>query len=135
MTRNNFGKFENLVNILGTVFWFHINCELFMFLPLGCDMWLPGDYPARYYSLCDTGILAPIFVMVISSGFVSADEFWFCVDDWVLALCRRLSCGLGLDFLVLEWCYYCSQYILCSFTLRYFKKVLCYTVLIILFIL
>ena len=30
-----------------------------------CDMWLPGDYLARYYSLCDIGILAPIFVMVI----------------------------------------------------------------------
>ena len=44
-----------------------------MFLPLGCDMWLPGDYPARYYNLCDLGILAAIFVMVISSGFVLAN--------------------------------------------------------------
>ena len=30
-----------------------------------CDMWLPDDYLARYYSLCDIGILAPVFVMVI----------------------------------------------------------------------
>ena len=36
-----------------------------MFLLLGCDMWLPGDYLPRYYSLSDIGILAPIFVMVI----------------------------------------------------------------------
>ena len=43
-----------------------------MFLPLGCNMWLPGDYPTKYYSMCDIGILAPIFVMVISSGFVNA---------------------------------------------------------------
>ena len=41
------------------VFWFYVNCELFMFLPLGHDMWLPGDYPARCRSLCDIGILAP----------------------------------------------------------------------------
>ena len=41
-------------------------------LTMCCDMWLLGDYLARYYSLCDIGILAPIFVMVISSGFVSA---------------------------------------------------------------
>ena len=42
-----------------TVFWFHVNYELFMFLPLGHDMWLPGDYPTRCCSLCDIGILAP----------------------------------------------------------------------------
>ena len=53
-----------------TVFWFHVNYEFFMFLPLGYDMWLPGDYLVRYYSLCDIGILAPVFVMVMSSGFV-----------------------------------------------------------------
>ena len=28
------------------------------------------DYLARYYSLCDLGILAPVFMMVISFGFV-----------------------------------------------------------------
>ena len=52
------------------MFWFHVNCELFMFLPLGYNVWLPGDYPTKYYSMCDIGILAPIFVMVISSCFV-----------------------------------------------------------------
>ena len=34
--------------------------------------WLLGDYLVKYYSLCDIGILAPVFVMVISSGFVLA---------------------------------------------------------------
>ena len=43
-----------------------------MFLSLGYDMWFPCDYPVRYYSLCDLGILAPVFVMVISSSFVLA---------------------------------------------------------------
>ena len=43
-----------------------------MFLPLGYDMWLPGDYLARYCSLCAIGILAPVFVMVMSSSFVLA---------------------------------------------------------------
>ena len=43
-----------------------------MFLPLGYDMWLPGDYLARYYSLCAISILAPVFVMVMSSSFVLA---------------------------------------------------------------
>ena len=42
-------------------------CELF-----SCDMWLLDDYLARYYSMCDIGILAPVFVMVVSSRFVSA---------------------------------------------------------------
>ena len=28
-----------------TVFWFHVNCEFFMLLPLGCDMWLPSQMP------------------------------------------------------------------------------------------
>ena len=41
-----------------TVFWFHVNCEHFMLLPLGYDMWFPGDYPARCRSICDIGILA-----------------------------------------------------------------------------
>ena len=43
-------------------------CELFMFYPCAVTC----DYLARYYSLCDIGILAPVFVMVISFGFVSA---------------------------------------------------------------
>ena len=51
-----------------------ISCKLWALyvFPLGCDMWLSGDYLDRYYSLCDLGILAPVFVMVISFGFVSA---------------------------------------------------------------
>ena len=61
------------------VFWFHVNCELFMFLSLGYDMWLPGDYLGRYYRLCDIGILAPVFVMVI--------EFQLCVGELVPVLC------------------------------------------------
>ena len=83
-----------------TVFWFYVNCDPFMFLPLGCDMWLPGDYPARYYSLCDLGILAPIFVMVISFGFVSAMSSVFVTT---------MSYDLRLDFQVLEWCFDSSQ--------------------------
>ena len=67
------------------VFWFHVNYELFMFLPLGCDMWLPGDYPAIYCSLFDIGILVPIFVMVISSGLVVGDKFRLCVGDCHMA--------------------------------------------------
>ena len=51
------------------VFWFLVNYELFMFLPLGCNMWLLGDYLARYYSLCDI-------------------EFWLCVSELVPVLCR-----------------------------------------------
>ena len=63
------------------MFWFHVNCELFMFLPLGYDMWLPGDYLARYYSLCDISILAHVFVMVI--------EFRLSVGEFVPILCRQ----------------------------------------------
>ena len=50
-------------------------------LPLGCDMWLSSDYLARYYSLCDIGILVPIVVMVMSSGFVSAMSSVFVTTD------------------------------------------------------
>ena len=64
-----------------TVFWILGNFELFMFLSLGCDMWLPGNYLARYYSLYSIGILAPVFVVVMSSGFVSVDEFRLCAGD------------------------------------------------------
>ena len=124
--------------------YFLISCKLWTLhvLPLGCDMWLPYNYPARYYSLCDIGILAPVFVIVMSSGFVSAYEFQLCVSRLVPALCWRLSCGLGLDFLVLKQCfniahsiYYVVSYwdilisiYLCSFMLRYFEKALCYVV-------
>ena len=64
-----------------TIFWFHVNCELFMFLPLGCDMWLPSNYLGRYYSQFGISILAPIFVMVI--------KFRLCVSELVPALCRQ----------------------------------------------
>ena len=52
-----------------------------MFLPLGYDMRLPGDYLARYYSMCDIGILAHVFVMVI--------EFRLSVGEFVPILCRQ----------------------------------------------
>ena len=68
------------------VFWFHVNCELFMFLPLGCDMWLPGNYLTRYYSLCDIGILAPAFVMVIEFCLCDGDEFHLCDGRLVSSL-------------------------------------------------
>ena len=120
-------------------------------LPLCRDVWLLGDFLARYYSLCDIGILAPVFM--------TAYEFRLCDDIWVLSLWWRwvpslwwqissgcvwvmsfvfvtaLSRGLGFDFQVLEWCFDSSQNIVCSFMLRYFEKVLCCIVLIILVIL
>ena len=36
------------------------------------------DYLARYYSLCDIGILAPAFVMVIEFCLCDGDEFHLC---------------------------------------------------------
>ena len=36
------------------------------------------DYLARYYSLCDIGILAPTFVMVIKFCLCDGDEFHLC---------------------------------------------------------
>ena len=81
-----------------TMFWFHVNCKLFIFLPLDCDMWLSGDYLARYYSLCDIGILAPVFVMVISSGFELADEFQLCFGDEFQLCVGRLVLALCMSF-------------------------------------
>ena len=43
------------------VFWIKVMWALYVLL-MCCDMWLLGDYLARYYSLCDIGILAPGFV-------------------------------------------------------------------------
>ena len=71
------------------------------------------DYLARYYSLCDIGILAPVFVMVISSGFVSAMSSGF-----VLAIIM----WPWVRFFGLERCCYCSQCIVRSFMLRYFEE-------------
>lgn len=48
-------------------------------------MWLPGDYLARYYSLCDIGILAPIFVMAIEFCLCDGNEFHLC--DGILVPC------------------------------------------------
>ena len=54
------------------VFWFHVNYELFMLLPLCCDIWLPSDYPARCRSLCDIGILATY----LCGGLMSSWHNW-----------------------------------------------------------
>ena len=91
------------------------SCKLWTLyvLPLGCDMWLSSDYLARYYSLCDIGILVPIFVMVMSSGFVSAMSFGF-----VLAIVM----WCWVRFSSLERCCYCSQCIVRSFMLRYIEE-------------
>ena len=47
-------------------------------LPLCRDVWLLGDYLARYYSLCDIGILALVFVMVIEFCLCDGDELRLC---------------------------------------------------------
>ena len=63
-----------------TIFWFHVNCELFMFLPLGYGMWLPGDYPARCYSL---------WHCYLNTCLCDGYEFQLCVGRLVSALCRQ----------------------------------------------
>ena len=81
LTTNNFGKFENLVHILGIskvfVKLLEIEPSFDFMLTVSSSCFYPWamtcDYLARYYSLCDLGILALFFVMVISSGFVSAE--------------------------------------------------------------
>ena len=50
-------------------------------LPLCCYVWLPSDHLARYYSLCDIGILAPVFV--------TAYEFCLCDGRLVPTVCRQ----------------------------------------------
>ena len=109
---------------------------------------------ARYYSLCDIGILAPTFVMVIEFHLCDDDEFHLCDDILVSSLWRRwvsslwghivpivcrwwvpflwrqmnsvfvtaLSCGPGLDFLVLEQCFTIAHSIFWKiFVLYYFN--------------
>ena len=112
-------------------------CNLWaLYVLLLCrDVWFPGDYLAKLYSLCDISILAPVFVMAyefhlcdgklvlslwwqISSVFVTAYEFRLCDSRWVSSLWRRCHMALGWIFM-----------------LRYFKKALFYIVLIILVIL
>ena len=56
------------------------------------------DYPARYYSLYDIDILAPVFMMVISFGFVPADEFQLCVDNEFQLCVGNCHVALGWIF-------------------------------------
>ena len=115
-----------------------ISCNLWAFyvLPLYRDVWLPSDYLARYYSLCDIGILAPIFVMVIEFCLCDGrlvSSLWWC---WISSLWRHCHVTLGWIF----WFWngvllLLIVYTLYSFMLRYFEKALCYIVSIILVIL
>ena len=82
-----------------TMFWIHVIYELFIFYPKCYDMWFPGNYLARYYSLCDIGILAPVFVMVFGFCLCDDDEFRLCDDllvhslwwRWVPSLWQQMS--------------------------------------------
>ena len=66
---------KGFVKLLGNELCFdYVICELFMFYH--CTVMC--DYLAKYYSLCDIGILASVFVMVI--------EFQLCVSNWVPSL-------------------------------------------------
>ena len=57
VTRNDFGKFENLLKCLDiNEFQFHLIVSYMLFLPLCHDK---CDYLTRCRSLCDIGILAP----------------------------------------------------------------------------
>ena len=91
------------------VFWIKGNLWASYVLPMCCDMWLPGDYLTRYYSLCDIGILAPVFVMVISSSFVSAMSSRF-VSAMSFGFVSAIVMWPWVRFSGLEWCCYCSQY-------------------------
>ena len=83
-------------------------CELFIFYP--CTV--TCDYLNRYYSLCDIGILAPFLWWLLAPALCRR---------WVSALYRRLSCGLGLDFLVWNGVVIAHS-IISSFMLRYFEE-------------
>ena len=123
------------------------SCNLWVFyvLPLCQDMWLPGDYLARYYSLCDIGILAPIFVTARSSVFVTAYElrlcdnveFHLCDGKLVPAVCQQWvsylwwHCHVALGWIFWFWngvLLLLTVYILCSLMLKYFEKVWCYII-------
>ena len=71
-----------------TVFWIHVTCELFMFYP--CDV-MCDYFLARYYSLCDIGILAPVFVTVYEFRPCDGDEFRLCDSRLVSSLWRHMS--------------------------------------------
>ena len=124
------------------VFWINVNLWALYVLPMCCDMWWPGNYLARYYSLCDIDILAPVFVMVIKFRlcdgdefclcdgiFSSGDEFLLCDGRFVSSLWRHYHVALGLEL----YCY-CSQIIVRSF-MRAFWEALCHVILFILVIL
>ena len=110
-----------LWNYLEVNYLFWIKCDLWALyvLPICCDMWLLGDYLARYYSLCDIGILVPVFVMVIEFRLCDGDEFHLCDGILVPSLWRHCHVALGLEL----YCY-CSQNIVCSF-MQAFWEVLC----------
>ena len=65
-------------------------------LPLCCDVWLLGDHLTRYYSLCNIGILAPVFVTAYEFRLCDGVEFRLCdgrlvptmCRQWVLVVCR-----------------------------------------------
>ena len=105
-----------------TYFELNVICELFIFYP--CAM--TCDYLARYYSLCDIGILTPIFVTIIEFCLYDDDEFH--LRDGRLVLSLWLHCHVALG---LEWYCYCSQNIVCGF-MRAFWGALCYVILFIL---
>ena len=88
------------------VFWIKGNLWALYVLPMCCNIWLPSEYLARYYSLCNIGILALVFVMVIkfhlcdsifnsgyvsvmSSVFVTAMSFVLVTAYLVSTVCHR----------------------------------------------
>ena len=83
------------------VFWIKGNFWVLYVLPMCCDMWLPSDYLARYYSLCNIGILALIFFMVIEfrlcDGIFSSD----CMSAMSSVFVTALLCGLGFGIVLL----------------------------------
>ena len=78
--------------------------------------------------------MSSVFVMAMSSIFMIADCFQLCVSN-EFRLCDGVVMWPWVGFFSLEQCCYCSQCIVCSFMLKYFKKALCCIVLIILVIL
>ena len=90
------------------VFWINVNLWALYVLPMCCDMWLPGNYLARYYSLCDIDILAPVFVMVIKfrlcDGIFSSDCVSAMSSIFVMTYLFRLSDGI----IMWHWVWNCN---------------------------
>ena len=99
------------------VSWIDGNLWALYVLPKCYDMWLPSDYLTRYYSLCDIGILAPVFVMVIEFHLRDCDKFRLCGGRLVPSLWWLCHVALGLEL----YCY-CSQIIVCSCRRQKFVK-------------